>query len=447
MPGRALVRPDISDVVGSMTVPRDAADTTVPEEWWQKRPILAHIHQAAKSTMVNPEAMLLHALARASALIPPCYKLPGVTGGTAGAGTLDLMGCVVGETGAGKTLSAKIARDLVLDPAAEIPWAERVVLLDVPVGSGEGLIESFYEQVMEENEEGKKVPVRKIVHKGLFMVCDEGNAFISVQGRKGVTIVETMNSAWSGETLGQANANTERFRLIPAGTVRFAAVLNMQASNAHKLFDEALTVVGFPGRLLFAPASDPEATLDGPEWPGPIVMPRWTSYGSPVFLSYDPAITQEIKERILAQVRGDSDAKRSQNIVGQCKVAGILAMLDERQHVSLEDWSLASDILARSSAFLGVLEDARNRRLRDERHRNSELRGELEAVTESAKDRALTGRCADRILVVLADEPLAPAQISKRLSGPQRPHRDAALEHLRQMGKVILDGERWRLTE
>ena len=424
-------------------------DPIVDPAWWDQRPILAQVHQAAKAQMINPEGLLIQTLCRASALIPPCYKLPGVGGGGIGTGTLDLMGCVIAETGGGKTRTANIARSLVVDPAAELPYDERKVLFDMPVGSGEGLIDAYYRSVMEEDEDGKKQSVRRVWHSGMFMNCDEGKAFISMQGRKGVTIIETMNSAWSGETLGQTNTGGEggRFRLIPAGTVRFSAVLNMQASNAHMLFDDNLSVVGFPGRLLFAPATDPEATIDGPEWPGPIVLPRWPIYGNAQVLSYDEAIHREIKERILAQARGEADLKRSQNIVGQCKVAAIFAMLDERQHVSLSDWNLAADVLARSSAFLAQLEADRLRAVRDDSHRRSEVRGEMEAVVETARDRAFTGKAADRILLVLADGPMAPSALSAKLTSRQREFRDEALAHLCSMGKVFEDSDgRWALT-
>lgn len=442
-PGQAA--PAFADV-GVKTQPAPAP-STLDDAWWQQRPILAHVHQAAKAEMVHPEGLLIQMLCRASALIPPCYKLPGVGGGGIGTGTLDLMGCIVAETGGGKSRTGNIARSLVVDPAHELPFDERKVLMDMPVGSGEGLIDAYYRTIMEEDEDGKKQAVRRVWRTGMFMTCDEGNAFISVQGRKGVTIVETMNSAWSGETLGQTNTGGDggRFRLIPAGQVRFSAVLNMQASNAHKLFDENLTVVGFPGRLLFAPAQDPEATLDGPPWPGPVELPRWPSYGSSVVLTYDPAIHQEIKERILAQSRGEQDARRSQSIVGQCKVAAIFAMLDDRTAISIADWSLAADVLGRSSEFLAYLEKLRADHVRADSHRRSELRGEMEAVAESAKERAQMGRTADRILAILSEGPLPGAQISKRLSAQARPHRDGALEHLRQLGKVALDGERWKI--
>lgn len=445
---RALLPERLDDAacVGVKTPPAPAPPT-VPDEWWDQRPILRHIHDAAKAEMVHPEGLLIQALCRASALIPPCYKLPGVGGGGIGMGTLDLMGCIVAETGGGKSRTGNIARSLVVDPAHELPWEERLVLMDMPVGSGEGLIDAYYRTITEEDEDGKKTQVRRVARIGMFMTCDEGNAFISVQGRKGVTIVETMNSAWSGETLGQTNTGGDggRFRLIPAGTVRFSAVLNMQASNAHKLFDEGLTVVGFPGRLLFAPAQDPEATLDGPPWPGPLALPRWPIFHTAQVLQYDSAIHREIKERILAQSRGEQDARRSQSIVGQCKVAAIFAMLDERTSISIADWSLAADVLARSSVFLATLEELRAQHLRADSHRRSELRGEMEAVAESAKERAQMGRTADRIMAILSEGPLPGSHISKRLSAQARPHRDGALEHLRSMGKVELDGERWKL--
>ena len=96
---------------------------------------------------------------------------------------------------------------------------------------------------------------------------------------------------------------------------------------------------------------------------------------------------------------------------------------------------------------MAILEAKRAQFLRDDSHRRSELRGEMEAVAESAKDRALLGKAADRILLVLAEGPMSPGNITAKLTVSMRPHRDAALEHLRAMGKVSKgDDDRWALT-
>ena len=413
---------------------------------WSASPLLSHVLAAARSEMVSPEALLVHALCRISALIPPCYRLPGIRTSSVGMATLDLMGCVVSESGGGKTLVGSIGRDLVPDPARDKPMAERRVRFDLPLGSGEGLIDAFYRTVPEMSDDGKMSDVRRVWYQGLFMTCDEANAFKSMTRRTGVTIVETMNSAWSGETLGQVNADASRFRLIEAGTVRFAAVLNIQASNAYKLFDEQLTAVGFAGRLLFASALDPDATDDG-AWPGALLLPAWPSYYAPVVLTYDPEIHEEIRAWRKAQVRGLMEpSTSSQHLVLTCKLAAIHALAGDRYHVSSTDWSVAKSILSSSRSTLINLQELDRKRSSDRRHILAEQRGEDQAVIETVKERQLIAKLAETIRRSV-EVPTSPRKLARAVTSTKTRGRfKAALALAMSNGWIEVDGDTVRST-
>lgn len=447
---RGLSTPSHTDVSDNLcpSPEADASDLpSLPREFWESSDHLQAIYRAAKAEMVSPESLLVHVLCRVSALIPPCYQLPGISGSKSTAGTLDLMGCVVGASGTGKSVAADAAAGLVPDPGADVPYEQRTILMDMPPGSGEGLIDAFFEETEEIDDKGKARKVRKRFRHAVHMVCDEGNAFVAMTQRRGVTIVETMCSAWSGKTLGQTNAAAERRRLVKARSARFSAVLNIQEGNAYKLFDEGLTVVGFPGRLLFAHVVDPTATIDGPDFPDAIDIHRWPMFHEPQILTYDPAITREIKERRLAAAQGRSGGTTSQHLILQCKLAGVLTLWNGSQHVTTDAWSTAAEILNYSRSVLSKLEARHEAIQRDQRHARAIAKGEAEMVAESVKERALLGRAADRILLVLRDGAMAPSALSAKLTSQQRQYRDEAIEHLRQMGKVQKDADgRWALT-
>ena len=420
-------------------------ESRLPADVWLSRPKLAQIHQAAKATMASPEALLVHALIRSSALIPPCFKLPGLRVAEVGVASLDLMGCIVGETGEGKSYVDSVARDLVPDPNPMADDESKAVLLDLPVGSGEGLIDSFFENVRVDDDSKRGFHDEwRVAHQGVHLVIDEGNAFASMTKRTGVTIVETMNQAWSGTQLGNTNTKKgERRRLIRGGTVRFACLINIQASNAYKLFDEDMTSVGFAGRLLYGHAVDPEATRSGPEWPGPLALPNWPAHHpslNRIILTYDDEIRDEVQSRHeqAARGKGDPDRRRSQHLVMQCKVAGILAMWENRTHVSVDDWSISASILAMSSRVLEYLDRLRQAALSDQRRMADDRAAERQyRVTTGAEARLRADYKAKAIEAVRRRQPLLRTDYLKPMKSKYRTIMRSVLDELVEEGAIV----------
>ena len=77
------------------------AGLNLPAEFWDARPVLAHIRQAAHSRLLSPDAVLAAVLARVAAATPPLWKLPAVVGGTS---TVSTYVALVGPPGTGKAL-------------------------------------------------------------------------------------------------------------------------------------------------------------------------------------------------------------------------------------------------------------------------------------------------------------------------------------------------------
>ena len=427
----------------------EATSLNLPASFWEARPILAHIRQAAWSAGCSPDALLVQALTRVATYVHPCFKLPGVEQGLIGKHqTLDFLGCVVAETSGGKTLAAGVAELLVPAPDPPGDGSDPLIDFEQRVGSGEGIAEFFLVPEMREDDEGKlKATGKRVIGKqALFMNVDEGTGFTNQAGRKGTTIISTLASAWSGESLGQLNAADETRRLVRGGRVRICAVINMQDTNGYKLYAEDLESVGFTGRLMFASAHDPAAPEPSasPDWPGSISWPiRSGNSQVNVYFTYDPAIRGEIRQarQGVLDLSSTIDMLRSQYLLARCKLAGILAFVEDRQHVSISDWVLAGEILDASSRLLDHLLECRRQAVSDQRHSRGEAQGEVESVAGDVVYRRAIARVAALMLTKLK-EPMTTSALRQAVPYRDRePHFDGALDRLVTDGVVVvLDG-------
>ena len=414
--GQGGGRPDVatpSELVGYVAVP------TLPDGFWEGRDVLRLVRQAAQAQMVAPDAMLANLLARWATLVPPCYKLPAIVGGV---GSFDFLACVVAESSGGKSVASTTSADLVDNRNEKI-------MFDYPVGSGEGVVQAFMVDEMAPDAKGNMVKTGKQVvgRQALHLNIDEGMAFVGQMGRKGTTILPVLCSAWSGQVLGQTNASGETRRIIPGGTVRVAAVINMQASNAWRLWEPEVAAVGFTGRVLFVSAHDPAApSLDAlPEHPGVIPFPQLPIIHSGITLTYDSGIVQQIREERRAVLTGaaEIDLTASQHLLMRCKIAGLLTLQDERRHVSWADWRIAGELVAHSQSVVSALGALRSAQSAKMRETQAALRGDSEAVAESAKERRLIAGMSTRIVERVPEEGIGRAALMKALTSKATRHR------------------------
>lgn len=418
--------------VGAPTPVPEVTVPVLPAEFWSLRPVLGEIRDAARAQMASPDGLLVALLSRWAAMVPPNFKLPAVIGTLA---TFDFIGCIVAETSGGKGIATGVAA-MLYDPDVDD------VMLDYPLGSGEGLVQSFFVPDVDE-ETGKPNGKQKVGKRALHFDVDEAMSLIGQAGRSGTIIVPTLCSAWSGKTLGQANADASRRRIIPAGKVRISCCMNMQASNGWRLFEDDIRAMGFPGRILFASAHDPFGTADA-TWDGVIPFPLLPAQNLlPTVLSYDPAIVVEIKARRLGVLNGTVtiDAAKSQHLLLQCKVAGLFAIQDGRTDITLDDWSLAATLIDVSSRTLDHMSSIKAQHERDRSHSLGRAIAERELVAEDVKERQYVAKLATRIRDNCTAIP-APGKLARKLCSSDTRHRfDPALALAVQNGWVTVSDD------
>lgn len=352
----------------------------LPGEFWTARPTLEHIRQAAHSRARSADAVLLCTLARIAALTPPTVTLPAIVGGKA---SLNFLGAIVASSGAGKSSANAVARELV-------PIERKDVIADIPLGSGEGMTERFFDLVEETDENGKKRKVKSQVRTGALFYLDEGQALSEMGNRQGATLLPTLRAAWSGETIGQSNASIETHRVLRDHKYRMAIVVGFQVNYAAELLAD--TEGGTPQRFVYASAIDPTVPYEAPVWPGALhyVPPPVILAGTPIVVDDD--IQDRLRRRQVMMQRGEftPDPLDSHAELGRLKVAALLALLDERIDVNPEDWDLAGHIMRASAAVrTWVIEEARAKaRAIEEGRIASAVRREA-ALEDSATRRAL----------------------------------------------------------
>lgn len=351
----------------------------LPPEFWDARPALSSIRQAAHARTVSPDAVLGVVLARLAAMTPPSLRLPAIVGTE---GTLDVAVALIGRSGSGKSSASRVATELV-------PITDDNVAT-VPLGSGEGIVEAYMGEVIEVDDAGKNKKVKRQVRRAVLAMLDEGQALAELGNRKGSTLLPTIRSAWSGDRLGQANASEDRRRHLAPGEYRFALVAGFQLEHAVHLIDDAAG--GTPQRFAWFAAHDPTIPDEPPDWPGPI---RWRPpLHKPGAMTVDPNVAAHVRGRNLARTRGQLiiDPLDAHRDLGRLKLAGLLALLDARQTITVDDWDLAGTIMDSSDRVRSeIIAAARWRAREAERGAIGTHVRRAAALDDDAEQRALTG--------------------------------------------------------
>lgn len=404
----------------------------LPDEFWDRRPVLAHIRQAAHSRRKCADAVLHLVLARVAAITPHTLRLPALAGTQV---TLSYYAAVTGASGDGKSTADGVALDLL---------PERDFLIDhIPVGSGEGLAEMFFEHVKEQGPEGKTITVKRQTRHNAYIWIDEGETLAEIGGRKGATIMQALRTSWVGGTLGQANATKETHRVVPRLNYVVGLGLAIPSTRAGALFDDAAG--GTPQRFAWAESGDPSIPDDRPPWPGPLDWqpPARILGGETVQL--DPDVEAEVDARILAKARRQLvvDPLDGHRDLIRLKAAALLAVLDGRKDIDPEDWELAGTIIETSVAVrTGVLElisaeGARREAAARDRH------AERETAADVAKERRTVVDCARKIAGKVAGRSTGVtwSEVRRSLTGRLRSSAEAGLDHAKAEGWVTEDAE------
>lgn len=149
---------------------------------------LEKIYRWARARYAAPWAVFFGVLLRVAASVPSSVQLPPVIGGRA---SLNLFCAFVGKSGSGKGVSDNVAR---------AAWPADII--ELPIGSGEGIAEQFARGKTNE----PSIPV-------IFTVS-EIDKLAGIAGRAGSILLAELKAAAMGESIGQANAKADTSRII-----------------------------------------------------------------------------------------------------------------------------------------------------------------------------------------------------------------------------------------
>lgn len=439
--------------------PAVGGSLTLPAEFWEARETLRRVRQAAHSRVRSADVVLAGLLCRLAALAPHTLRADTGIGTPA---SLNLFAAVVGPSGGGKSSGLSVTRDLIKADAS---------LEEFPLGSGEGIAESFMGEVDEPtgdmNKDGsaKTKRVRKQVRHCALFHSDEGASLNKLIERSGSTVGETLRSAWSGEAIGQKNGRVETTRTIPSRSYAMGLLIGYQPSTVLPLLADF--EAGTPQRFLYVWAVDPTIPSRQHRVPWPGELPNPFPAGVPTTLpppgtlvaapslpdlapvTFDEAILDELYDQEHAKSTGTLpaghwlldesgrlDPFRSQHPVLKVKAASLLALLESRRHVNAEDWQLAQVLLDTSDAVRGYLQalareaagKARAASLAAEAEAE-QYRAHARASVSAALDLTAERRLAVRIAVwVHEGGPLTVGAIRKRAASRDRAMVEPAVE-------------------
>lgn len=340
------------------TLPRAEARTgrlNLPADFWNARPSLKHIRDAALSRWACPDAVLGAVLARLSAYASPEDNVDlGI-----GQSPLTVFSVLYGSPSAGKGVAMRTGAELLPVPAHLGTDAFR----ERPIGSGEGITESYYGVVSDTDAAGKVVKIRKQVRHNALFVMDEGETLIRLMTRTGSTLATTIRRAWSGEVLGEANASADRDRQVDRKAYSIGLAVAFQPAAIAPLFDDQEVGGGTPHRFIYLAADDDTLPEEPPEetlaWPGelhlaanhdPALRRQWEKPPGRTYELVDDKVRRQVRMTRWRGLRRDSVGEldgHADQMRG--RIAAHLAALDGHLEVTGEDWALAGQVLDASN--------------------------------------------------------------------------------------------------
>ena len=363
----------------------------LPASFYDSTPYLRHIRQAAHYYRVAPDAVLVATLCRIAAATPPTTYID-----TPEPTPLNLIGALIAAPGNGKSLANTTAFRLVPDLGLGVNDS-------LPLGTGEGLVESYFESVSVINDtgKGKHIEKRQAFKSGYFY-CDEGETLFTLTTRKGATILQTLRTAWSGGVLGNTNANVETRRKLDRNSYRACVVVAFQPSCGSALVADSHG--GTPQRFIFASATDIDMPTIAPSVPGVL---GYDATNEPVAIQVHAEILRELDTNKVNRARGtvQVDALDTHVDYNRLRVAAIFALLDRRQFIDLSHWNLATMVLDNSRQVRRTLDSWATLNRRDEVDAQENERNYVDGQRETNKHTRNVNRLADNLVRMVERQP------------------------------------------
>lgn len=414
--------------------------TVLPDEFWDARPELAHIRQAARSKIIPPDAVLQGVLVRLAAMVPGTLK---VDTEILKPVSLNYFAALVAPSGVGKSSSVHLASEILqLVPGLDGLFAR-------PIGSGEGLAESymgnreegtgeFYSTGPRQGEEKTRVVRAQISSNSLFYL-DEGETLAKLMAeRSGATLGQQLRTAWGGDTLGQANGTAERTRIV--NDYAMGLLIGYQPETSYSLLDGV--VQGTPQRFVWSRVTDPALPDDLPDWPGPLDLDLGVLLSDPAVDEPDRKLTvchsikhglvMIQKDRARGKLTEDEQSYNSQRQATLIKIAGLLAVLAGRGVVTEEDWELAKVIWKVSAKIRDALlaQRARDEAKKQEDRTERDVQRAVAVAKSVGQLDAVIEKVAHRIVEVVSDEgPVKIGYLNRKINARNRTYISDAVDH------------------
>lgn len=359
--------------------------------------------------IANPVTSLVRELIRAAHRAPVGLK-------TWRGNPLSLYGLFLGESGKGKSYAMNTRRLSPWPDADQYGFyrvqgdsyalPEEGADYTMEPRSGQVIPSMFHEQVVEDtvvgqNKEGEDIikPVktmRQKAHASVWLEVDELAVLMSLASGDGNTIVDTMNSAYSGRAIGGSKVGDKENTRV-TGDYRLQLLGGIQPSRFDTVLEHSAS--GFPQRLLMVqvtwpwvglpwkltgdrlPAA-PTATADPLPASGQFTVDRDIL----VALAHDSAVNAGV-----AAEREEDDAIATHLADMQVRIACIGAVLDGTLHVDKRMWAWAGDVIevSKRSYLYAKVRGEQAQTKADER------KGERAAVTQARTEAARMEREAE----------------------------------------------------
>lgn len=428
------------------------------EELWETRENLSIIRDYAQAQLAAPLAVLGYCMARAVADLPPQITLPGIGASQERAmrGSLNMFVGLVGASGDGKGEARKAASALVPMEAQSYG-----------IGSGQGIAHIFKEYVTKGDDKGKF----DWKTRNALIDVSEIDKLAGVASQKASITLPVLRQAWSGELLGEHNADKERRLTVEEHGYRLCMVAGIQPERAGVLLDDSDG--GTPQRWLWLPTTDPEAPDEEPPavartlrlWSQDGWVKDERSFGddgsdpgSSTSIYHEQTIKvwegarREIRDARRARLRKENtDAKTSHALFCRLKTAVGLAVVstpDTPLEVTEENWQLAGVIMDISDLEREEIAFARSaaRQREDESRGRSQGRQHVAAQETIAREHEhRIERIADYLHKKLKDNrgDMSGSDLRKTLNSRDREHYEDARDRALERGIIVQDGRRY----
>jgi hypothetical protein len=365
------------------------------QEFWNSRPLLKHVKLVASKTRKSPHAILgwlmVWMLTRIS------FETTYVT--EVGRASLNMLFLMSAATGGGKSAARGAAADNF--EFEDFGWSTPP---PIQAGSGEAIPDSFYTRVKEENDEGKEVWVDDWLNPNHCRIFynDEISFHKGKAHQNSSTLEATYLSMYSGDNLGRTLAGGKG-KEVPAGQYRAIAVFNAQPEN-DPFRSDASMASGMPSRLLNLNASNPNARADYEaaatiEKPSPFKIPHFGMRGDKMpsqFRALPEMEAAHAEEDFLAN-EGLREHGRSHTLLTRAKTACVLAALEGRDYLVIQDWHLAGHLIDHSNAVDAHIKATLHKAARSEAGKSGAILGIKLGASEESKEQYAIERVAKNL--------------------------------------------------